>query len=434
MPTFPMTLRLLKTATLITLASLPAMLSAQADTSGKEEERLAALSRAEGGEWYVPKTKISIGFRMLNSGGKVDFSNLGAVPTIRTIAPNSKGAVQRVYDNGTVFTDAARANEKDAAGNQISVPGGRYQVLITNADGTSFVNEDLISYTPGLTRDWDTQTARQFGRPGYVSYNNYSTTSGGGSASNKQGAISGVEFQISRDIGRGSRNFQWSLMAGITLNDINSKSAGTVTSTLNTHTDYYAYNVNNGQPLPTGIYASINQFGELFDSNGVQINPFGLEKAAVLSVVSTPSLSTDTALAGAAVVNGRWQVKGAYFMFKLGPALRTQLTDRLGLTASLGLAGAYAGTRYSAWEAFANPDLADREIATADPISSTTTKFLKGYYADVNLEWTANETLGLFGGFTAQQLDAYEQKLDGRSAKVNLGSSVGIRGGVSIKF
>jgi hypothetical protein len=62
------------------------------------------------------------------------------------------------------------------------------------------------------------------------------------------------------------------------------------------------------------------------------------------------------------------------------------------------------------------------------------TKFLNGYYADLNLEWAANERTGLFGGFTAQKFDGYDQQVNGRTARIDLGSSVGLRGGVSIRF
>jgi len=428
-----MTLRLLKTVSLIALVSLPAWLSAQTETTGKEEERLEALARSEG-EMYVPKTKLSIGFRMLNSGGNVTFGNLGTVPSIREIPPNSAGATTKSYDNGNIFLDALRANEMDAEGKQTSTPGGRYQLTATAEDGTVVVTDDLVSYTPGLTRDWETLTDKQFGRAGYAAFSNYSTVSEGGSVSQEQGANAGAEFQISRELGRGSRTFHWSLMAGITMNDINSKAAGSVSATLKTHTDYYAYDVSNGQPVPSGVYVSANQFTEIVNDDGVQINPFGLELAAPLSVVSDPALSTDTELLGAATVNGRWQVKGYYYLLRVGPSLRTQLTERLNLTASLGLAGAYAGTRYSAYQAFMNPDVPDQVIATADPITSTASKFLTGYFADLNLEWAANETVGLFGGVTAQQLGDYEQQLGDSVAKIDLGSAVGLRGGISIRF
>jgi hypothetical protein len=35
---------------------------------------------------------------------------------------------------------------------------------------------------------------------------------------------------------------------------------------------------------------------------------------------------------------------------------------------------------------------------------------------------------------TAQQLDSYEQKLGDRTADIDLGSAVGIRGGVTVRF
>ncbi len=435
-----MTLRLLKTAFFITLVSLPALLSAQTETTGKEDERLEALARSEG-EWHAPKTKLSVGFRMLNSGGMVNFRNLGVVPSGRTIAPASAGAIERAYSNGDVTTDVPRPAEKDAAGNQISTPGGRYNIFTTstvnildangNVTGTQDVTirtGDLLSYTPGLTRDWLASTEGQLSRPGYVSFSVYSATSDGASATHKQGPTAGVEFQFSRDIGRGSRHLQWGMVAGITLNDINSKSAGTVSSTLHTYTDYYSLN---GQVI-TAVHLTNPSFGELVDSNGQVVSGAGLETTVALAAVPDASLTTDISTVGAASVAGRWQVKGSYFMLKLGPSVRTQLTDRLGLTASVGLAGAYAGTRYSAYEAYTLTDLPGITLDTTE--SSTATKFVKGYFADLNLEWTANETLGLFGGVTAQQLSDYEQKLGDRSAKIDLGSSVGVRGGISIKF
>jgi hypothetical protein len=178
----------------------------------------------------------------------------------------------------------------------------------------------------------------------------------------------------------------------------------------------------------------------------VTVNDGGVDRTIISEVtvpltnLADPALSTNTAVAGGAEVTGRWQVKGAYFLVKLGPSLRTQLTDRLGLTASIGVAGGYAGTRYTASESFTIATLPDTVLELQDTetganvIGSTTTKFLTGYYADLNLEWAANESMGLFGGFTAQQLNDYEQKLGDRRAKIDVGNSVGIRGGVSIRF
>ena len=121
-------------------------------------------------------------------------------------------------------------------------------------------------------------------------------------------------------------------------------------------------------------------------------------------------------------------------MVKVGPTVRTQLTERFSLTASAGFAGAYAGTRYTAFEAFSIPSMGDLEIKSEDPVGSTKTRFLSGYYADLTLDFAANDRTGLFGGLTAQQFDDYSQTLSGRTAKIDLGQAVGIRGGVSIRF
>jgi hypothetical protein len=65
---------------------------------------------------------------------------------------------------------------------------------------------------------------------------------------------------------------------------------------------------------------------------------------------------------------------------------------------------------------------------------TTSTKFLSGFYADLNLEWAATERTGLFGGFTAQKFDGYDQMVGSRTARIDLGNSVGLRGGVTIRF
>ncbi|MES1168846.1 MAG: hypothetical protein ABUL61_06715, partial [Oleiharenicola lentus] len=233
----------------------------------------------------------------------------------------------------------------------------------------------------------------------------------------------------SRDIGHGSRHLQWGVVAGIALNDINSKSSGTVSSSLHTYTDYYS--TNGGTFVDTDVQRTNPSFTLLPDGNGGFVLG-GYETTVPLNTTPDTSRTTNVTTVGGASVAGRWQVKGAYFLVKLGPSLRAQLTDHLGVTASLGLAGAYAGTRYSAYEAYTLTQLPDVTLDTTE--SSSTAKFLKGYFADVNLEWNANETMGLFGGVTAQKLSDYTQELGGRSARVDLGSAVGLRGGVSIRF
>lgn len=96
--------------------------------------------------------------------------------------------------------------------------------------------------------------------------------------------------------------------------------------------------------------------------------------------------------------------RGRIFSCGLAPACRAQLTQRLGLSASLGVAGAYTGSTYSVIESFAAPDSGGAVITTPDPEKSSTSEFLSGYYADINLDWAVSERTGFFGGLVLSNL------------------------------
>lgn len=437
---FPfMTLRPLLPLVALTLIATPVLLTAQ--TSSSEEERLEKLM-ADSAQWYVPKTTVSIGFRMLNSGGKVVFGNLGSVAFDSEVAPISDGSVDRVYDNGAVRADVPRIDEKDADGNVITTPGGRYPILstvtvdVTDADGNVTGTEDILlqtgdflAYTPGLTRNWAYGASSQLTGDGRIAMSTYGATSEGASALKESGASAGVEFQYVRHFSKPASRLQWGVLAGVTLNGINSKTAGTVTSTLNTRTDYYSLG---GATAPEAPYFAPS-FVDYVSSAGEVLRTDGLE--TTVPIVAAPIAHEETSTPAGIEVDGNWQVKGAYFMVRLGPTIRTQLTTRLGMSASLGVAGAYTGTTYSLTETFQVPDLEGVVIGAALGTEQTSqTKFLSGYYADLNLEWVATERTGLFGGFTAQKFDGYDQSVGSRTARIDLGSSVGVRGGVSIRF
>lgn len=445
-----MTSRLTQFAALALFVAAPVLVPAQDSGSAKEEERLAALGRNEADQWYSPRSRVTVGFRFLTSGGRVDFGKLGSVPFLHAIVPASAGAANRLYSNGQVLLDATRNEEKDANGAQTSIPGGRYKVYqdvtvpVLDASGndtgqTKTVSRlfgDYVSYIPNSTREYEVYGQTQLiGTPGYVSLTNYAAVSEGASFSKKQGATAGLELQFTRDLGKGTRHMKWGVLAGITINDINSKSSGTVVSSLRSYTDFYS---TNGQTIPPDLLT--NPFYDTaFDTdNDGFTNVF--ESTVPIASVPDPTKTIDMTTPGGASVTGVWQVKGAYFMVKLGPSLRAQLTDRIGLSASVGLASAYAGTRYSVNESFELAAMPGITFETTDAVTgdttltNTTAKFLTGYYADLSLDWTANESFNLFGGVTAQQLGDYEQKLDSRTAKIDLGSTVGLRGGISIKF
>ena len=410
---FPfMSLPFLRYSALLVLLAVPAALFAQED-SAREEERLSALARSA--DWYTPKTDFSMGFRMLSSGAKVHFGQLGTVPYNSLPAAASDGLVTRTYNNGTVTVDTPRANELDAHGNQTSTPGGRYQISVTDASGAVTVTNDLLSYTPGLTRSWTYFTPEQaLARPGYIAMNSYSATTDGAAVDKKQGASVGVELQLSHTFYQLTKRISLGLSTGLAINGINNKASGDVAATLTTYSDYYSLH---GLAAPTTSLTS-NYNGPTYTdltSSGVVFTN-GLETTVPLSV--QPDGHDIIAVTGGTTVHGLWEVKGAYMMLRFGPSLRAQVTNRLTLTASLGLAGAYAGTTYSASESFLIPVVGT--TITESTVTSSANKLLSGYYADVNLEFAANERTGLYGGMSLQKLGAYDQTLEGRTAHINI--------------
>ncbi len=391
------------------------------------DERSAAfdlLSR-DSSEWYVPKTTVSFGLRVLSSGAEVRFGNLGSIPLNLTVAPISEGEVDRLYHNGAVFRDLPRANEVDADGNQTSTPGGRYVGSVPDQDGNPVVVGDFLSYTPGRTRGWNYRSSAQLSTPGFVGQSVYSATSDGGTASKDQGPTGGIDVQLARALNKPGGRLRWSLVAGLALSDINAKTNGTVSSTLRTRTDFYSLN---GQTAPDAPYTAPS-FVDILDASGNVLSSLGRETTVPLAAI--PSLTTNSAVAGAAAVQGNWQIRGAYFLLKLGPSVRTRLSDRLGLSASAGVAGAYSGSRYSVVESLTLPDVLDPISVTEESVEN---KFLGGFYADVTLDWLMNERTGLFGGVTMQQLGDYDQAVGGRTANIDLGNRVGVRGGINIRF
>jgi hypothetical protein len=410
--------------------------SAQTESAAPREEELALTLPTD--EWYVPKNRLSFGFRVLSSGANVNFGNLGGVTGGRTLVPISAGSQSRIYDNGSVALDAVRANEQlptsvsPAAGTSEVFgvyPGtGRYQVLIATNNAGTITNTqtaDYLSYQAGRSRIWSYAADSQI-VGNRVAMSNYTSVSDGATAQKDEGMNGGIEFSLSRNFGSFGPKIDWSVTAGLALNGVNAKTGGTVRATLRTQTDLFQIN----GTLPTTDARFNNPaFDTLTLPDGSTV-PNGLETTVTVNDIPVGPTTTTT-VAGAATVQGNWQIKGAYFLMRLGPSVHAQLSERWGLSASAGFAGAFAGTRYSVVEELRIPDVSTPII---DEPSSSESKFLTGYYADVTVDWLATERTGLFAGVAVQQLAGYDQSVGGRTAKIDFGSAVGIRGGINFKF
>lgn len=376
----------------------------------------------------------------IKQGAQVQFGNLGIVPANNTGAPNALGV--RTYNDGVVRKDAPRPYFLDANGkpsrlaemdpsnrNVRTTPGVRYTYTgAVPADNASF-----ISYAEGKTRDWSYNNAAQATqRSDYIGFNLYSTKSNGASQLGNRSLAAGVELAISHHFTDPSKRVSFSLTATVALAGIYSDKAGTVDADLYVETDYYSLN---GQPvpvtpIPTGGSALAYRYsGPSFTtdtSDGTL-----LENTTVIA--DRPDIDGGEGDSGLdAEVTGDWKIKGAYFTLKVGPEMKAMLTRSIGLSASVGVAGSYVGSTYTATESFKVDGVAAPIVAPTQ--FSNKTELLSGYYANIDAVWALNERSGIFAGVSYEKLGDYTQSVGGRTAKIDLGSTAGIRGGLNIKF
>jgi hypothetical protein len=432
-----MNLRSVSTVALLAALFVPAF--AQTAASSEEEANLSLTLPTD--EWYVPKNKVTFGFRVLSKGANVKFGNLGHMTGARPTGPDSNG--NYVYDTGFVQKDALRdpfeTKSAPDQNTQVGTPtfygepmgNGRYRAhKVTRAEAngplTDVVVGEGLSYNAAYSRSWGVSSTGQIDGT-LVRMSNYSTVSEGASLEKKEGMNSGIDLSVSHVMGKVGRRFEWSLEAGVALNPVNAKTGGSVQSTLSIYSDYFRLT----GPVGDGVKG-----GPTFDDfdPAVEGNDQSLETTVPVGTTpdtTVPGTGKTQTIVGGANVSGNWQIKGAYFLVRVGPQLRAQLSERFGLNASLGLAGAFSGTRYSVFESVQVPDLTDP--ITEERVDSKSA-FLGGFYADLNVDWVANERTGLFAGVNMQNLGGYDQEVGGRTAKIDFGSAIGVRGGLSFKF
>ncbi|MBX3735442.1 MAG: hypothetical protein KF715_02030 [Candidatus Didemnitutus sp.] len=426
-------------STVALLAALVAPAFAQSASSTDEEANLALTLPTD--EWYVPKNNLNFGIRILNKGAAVRFGNLGSISNVRTTGPDASG--NYVYDTGYVKKDALRdpfetktAPDPDT---KVGTPtfygepigNGRYRAhQVTRAEEggplTDKVVGEGLSYDAAFSREWSASSTSLIDGS-LLRMSNYSATSEGAFAEKEEGANSGIELSMSRVFGKLGKRLEWGIAGGIALNPINAKTGGAVRATLSVYSDYFRI----GGTLPDGVKSgpTFTDFDTTVDGDDQSLETTVPVGAAPDTTVAGTGKTVTTV--GGATIDGNWKIKGAYFLMRVGPQIRAQLTERLGVSASLGMAGAFSGTRYSVVESLTVSDLPTPITEEADDSKSA---FLGGIYADVNLDWAATERTGFYAGVNMQKFGSYDMEVGGRTAKIDFGNAVGIRGGMNFKF
>ena len=440
-------------------------------------------------EFYRPlKNSVSIGVRMIGGNAKVGFSNLG------NLSAPTNSRTTGVYDNGSWSADSQRTTESNAqtvygefgtgavadadpndtdattrtwSERTYSANGRRYTIVnhvryTNNADSTKnyttsqiigdYVNYDTALQT-GSTRGWSFNSPSQVGGADgatYVDMSNYSTTSTGDTAQAESDSSAGVELQFSHIFKRYKR-FEWGLNFSAGAANINAKTRGTIRSRLNKTTDRYFLEPADSRGASVDPSDFPNWWFTSSDANAVSDTvqtvvtgaatatdyTYAIENYRYLNYASPNSLGTSDV--GVATVSGYWQIKGAYYMLRLGPVVRFPVSKNWTISVGAGAAGAFVGTKFTVDEYISLEDVAGNPIRYQSSVNekqSTTEekRFLPGFYADVNIERWLTVRTGVYVGYGYEKLGDYTQHVGGRSAKVDLGADGGFRFGIITRF
>jgi hypothetical protein len=417
------------------VAATPAVLMAQLNVGGSDDqdqqqqpEELPDFSGLN--EYiYVPKTTVFFGARLV-TGAKMTFTGRADIVAPETYptasVPTSDATGTYIYHDGTIGPDSR-------------------QVVVDNGDGTS---TSAPIAPDGKTNTWSYDNTSQLQSDGLMQMDIYSAVVPQIADENAKGkSTSGMEMGMARDMGKISGRLSWKLVGGMSLNDIRGSKIGAIQSDVTTLTDTYDLF---GQTPPVGQvpYTSPNQTtNDVYDSSGnletdSSGNPITQTSSSTTLIGNQAINRTVTTGVDYTSVVDTWRVHGAYLMFRGGPELDYDFTDKLRLSVSVGPALLFSGTDYDVDQVFTT--------ATGAPISNiisnTTERLVPAVYADATLQYLLNDRTGLYVGAVFQDGGSYTETAqetaasnpEGASAtyttKIDFSDEQGFRTGLSFKF
>ncbi|WP_404420730.1 hypothetical protein [Nibricoccus sp. IMCC34717] len=362
----------------------------------------------------------------------------------------------------------------DASGNPVTEGGNPVTVPFTvglpvlNSEGNITTElltlGDYLQYQEAATRFWKIQNADQLlkdsqGRMIGIGLDQFGARTDGASFESKTGKSTGVEVSFEHLIRRESLRFEWGFKGTFGVSTINTKKAGTVAASLVRARD-------------TFLFANpITAFDAKYDfTNGQRqytylpkIHPENSEGPEVETTVPLTTLPLKgengeythyTYTAGAAQVNGEWQVKGASVNFRFGPSARFYFSPRFSVSGMVGVTANYYSTRYNIRESMTVPAVKDADgkilIPAIDVPAFDTSQLTApngqdlfdntkkgvafGPAAELNVEWWLTPSTGFYVGASYDKPSTYTQRIGSHFAKVDLGSGTAFRFGINTRF
>ncbi len=324
-----------------------------------------------------------------------------------------------------------------------------YTFTVTHGDGTT------TTYTSpptaaGFTNTWSLLDVKQETDDGNVAFHSYSASIGDTGIHQKDPDTIGYGVDLCGGAGhvvKIGRKMEWKLDLWRQPDEYQfAHGVAVETATITQTTDTYVANLNgqaiaadDGPRYTAPSWVQVPQVdadgNPVYDSSGAQIIDY-VETTVWLS--DHPLDRTITQFQG--TVTNQWDLKGAYFTFRIGPSISYQITNRLRLVLSAGASLVLSGTEYTVTQTYI-PDIADPVISTVD---NDELKFLPGYYVDASLQFDITESAGFYAGVTYQDNGSYSQSADltdpftpstaSYKAQIDLSNLSGFRMGMTFKF
>lgn len=356
--------------------------------------------------------------QMMNNGDKR--SSIGWVSQVQVV--NGPSGTERYV---TIYRPVASAlldsNGKPVTflynGSTAYLPDST-SLVTQNPDGSTSVSDTtksvwastarMLGYDASRTRTWSVQSASQIDKTNHtVTMDSYGASSMGESKKAEAGASTGFEVSIEKTLRHYGR-LEVGMSAGLQLQQINAKSAGTVWAHLVDRRDVYSmvktagnsamydnWTVADPSVASDGTVTYLNYTDALTAGPSQSIKLVGLDGSQVYAyagMTTTPSTyagsadasiiiplnvtnvnrtlydggTQDTTISetgqtlhhggylGEILVHGFWQLKGAYYLMNFGPNFRYRFNDRWAISGKVALSVAYIGVVFRADEHFSD--------------------------------------------------------------------------------
>ena len=269
---------------------------------------------------YTPKSTLNYGFRY-SAGIKATFSGNGLIAAPEAALDHTTPNISRTYHDGTVQ------------------PDGRSETIDTG-DGVTVV---VPVPNDGKTNTWSYVSPSQITSDGFLQLHQYSaqTLDNEFHDTSRKGDL-GWELTAAHDMGRLGKRLKWSLVGGMSVNDIQAATQNPVSARVMTITD--TYNLF-GQTPPAAPYTAPSTTTQtVVDQNGnpvVQHRRRGRDGDGRHHDLAEQrpdflSRTVDTERGRYDSVVNHFKLHGSYVTFRGGPQLVYSFSDKLHLTSAPG--------------------------------------------------------------------------------------------------